>query len=247
MSTDTRREFLEGLRDCTPIMFAVGFFGLLFGATGVNNGLTFWQTFASSASVFAGASQFVFLELFNQKVPVWSILVAVFAVNFRHVLYSASIARVLGQFTVFQKYVGFFFLSDPTFGASEQRAEKQALTPAYYFGFGASIYPLWLASTASGAWMGNLITDPRALGMDMLLSIYFLTLLMGFRGRPNWLTVVLASGAASTIFHYLLGPPWHITMGALVGIVLAAMIGKPSKGEPNTRVETQTTSEVRDV
>lgn len=231
MSSSIRKEFLEGLRDCAPIMLAVGFFGFLFGATAVNNGLTFWQTIGSSASVFAGASQFVFLELFNQKVPVWSILVAVFAVNFRHVLYSASIGRVLGEFNVFQKYFGFFFLSDPAFGAGEQRAEKQKLTPAYYFGFAASIYPLWLASTASGAWLGNLITNPRALGMDMLLSIYFLTLLMGFRNRPNWLTVVLASGVASTIFNQILGPPWHITIGALVGIVLAAVIGKPAQTE----------------
>lgn len=227
MSTDAKQEAWQGLRDCVPIMFAVAFFGLLFGATAVNNGLTVWQTIGSSASVFAGASQFVFLELYNQKVPVWSVLAAVFAVNFRHVLYSASIARYLGKFTTFQKYLGFFFLSDPSFGASEQRAERQGLTPAYYFGFSASIYPLWLASTASGAWMGNLITDPRALGMDMLLSIYFLTLLVGFRGRANWLTVVLASGAASTLFNHLMGPPWHITMGALVGISLAAIIGKP--------------------
>jgi len=91
MTQSHRSEFLEGLRDCLPIMFAVAFFGMLFGATAVNNGLTLWQTVGSSAAVFAGASQFVFLELFNQKVPVWSVLLAVFAVNFRHVLYSASI------------------------------------------------------------------------------------------------------------------------------------------------------------
>lgn len=101
-------EFFEGFRDCLPIMLAVGFFGMLFGATAVNNGLSFWQTIGSSAAVFAGASQFVFLELYNQQVPVWSVLLAVFAVNFRHVLYSASIGRFLGSFTVLQKYVGFF-------------------------------------------------------------------------------------------------------------------------------------------
>ena len=227
MSKSVVAEFLEGLRDCLPIMFAVGFFGMLFGATAVNNGLTFWQTVGSSAAVFAGASQFVFLELFNQKVPVWSVVLAVFAVNFRHVLYSASIGRFMGAFTAPQKYVGFFFLSDPSFGAGEQRAEKQQLRPAYYFGYGASIYPLWLASTASGALMGNLITDPRALGMDMLLSLYFLSLLMGFRSRPNWLTVVLASGLVAALVFKTIGSPWHIISGALVGVVLAALIGKP--------------------
>ena len=87
-------EFWQGLRDGLPVMLAVTFFGALFGATGVSNGLTFWQTVGASASAFAGASQFVFLDLYNQQVPVWSVLLAVFAVNFRHVLYSASGSKI---------------------------------------------------------------------------------------------------------------------------------------------------------
>lgn len=219
------------MKDCAPIMFAVAFFGMLFGATGLNNGLTFWQTVASSASVFAGASQFVFLELYNQQVPVWVVLLTVFAVNFRHFLYSASISRHIRHFSWFQKYIGFFFLSDPAFAAGEQRAEKQGLTPAYYFGYAGSLYPIWLSVTALGAYMGNLITNPNALGMDMLLSIYFLSLLMGFRSRANWLTVVLVSGVVSALVYKWIGAPWHITLGALAGIVLAAVIGKPANQE----------------
>lgn len=228
-------EFFQGVKDCAPIMIAVGFFGMLFGATGVNNGLTFWQTMGSSAAVFAGASQFVFLELFNLKVPVWSILLTVFAVNFRHVLYSASISRHLGLFNWAQKYVGFFFLTDPSFAASEKKAQVTELRPSYYFGVAAPLYPLWLIVTAFGAYMGNLITNPQALGMDMLLSFYFLTLLMGFRERPNWLTVVLVSGITSAFIYEWLGAPWHIMLGAGAGILLAAFIGKP--GSENREVE----------
>ncbi len=231
MSSPLDSQFTEGFKDSLPLMLVVCFFGMLFGATGVNNGLTFWQTILSSASVFAGASQFVFLDLYNQKVPVWSVLVAVFAVNFRHVLYSASISRFLGRFSVPQKYASFFLLSDISFGLGEKRIEKQELTPSYYFGLAIPFYPVWLASTAVGAFSGNLITNPHALGMDMLLSIYFLALLMGFRARPNWLVSVLASGAAAAIVYLTLGSPWHIMIGATFGIVLAAIIGKPVVGE----------------
>ena len=222
-----KSEFLEGTRDSLPIMFAVIFFAMLFGATGVNNGLTFGETVLSSASVFAGASQFVFLDLYGQKAPVWSILLAVFAVNFRHVLYSASLGRYMDKFTPFQKYSGFFLLADPVFGAGELRAQKQPLTPAYYFGFGLLLYPIWVGFTAVGAGFGKLITNPEAFGFDMLLSIYFLSLLMGFRARPNWLSTVLASGVASVLIYKTIGAPWHIMLGALVGITLAALIGKP--------------------
>lgn len=228
MTNSSKSDFFQGMRDCLPIMLAVAFFAMLFGATGVNNGLTFWQTLASSASVFAGASQFVFLELYNQQVPVWVVLLTVFAVNFRHFLYSASISRHIRHFTWLQKYPGFFFLSDPAFAASEQRAEQQGLSPAYYFGYSASLYPVWIGMTALGAYMGNFITNPNALGMDMLLSIYFLSLLMGFRSRANWLVVVLVSGVVSAVVYKWLGAPWHITLGALAGILLAAAIGKPN-------------------
>ena len=163
-------------------------------------------------------------------------LLAVFAVNFRHVLYSASIGRYMRHFSFFQRYFGFFLLSDPTFGACEQRAERRKLTPAYYFGYGFPLYPLWLLSTATGGWVGNLIEDPQALGMDMLLSLYFLSLLIGFRSRPNWLTVVLASGIASVVIFKTIGSPWHITVGALVGIVVAAMIGKPDAAKGRDEV-----------
>ena len=205
------------------------FFAILFGATGVNNGLAFGETVLSSASVFAGASQFVFLDLYGQQAPVWSILLAVFAINFRHVLYSASIGRYMGEFTFFQKYSGFFFLCDPLFGAGEIRAQNQKLTSAYYFGYAVPLYLIWIGFTALGAGFGKLITDPQAFGFDMLLSIYFLSLLMGFRTRANWLASVLASGVASVLVYKMIGAPWHIMLGALVGITLAAMIGKPVK------------------
>ena len=220
-------DFVQGWRECLPILLAVCAFAMLFGATGVNNGLTANETLLSSAVVFAGASQFVFLELYGLKAPVWSVLVAVFAVNFRHVLYSASVGRYMGGFSAISRYVSFFFLADPVFGAAEQRAQKPGLTPSFYFGYAIPLYCCWLVFTLIGILFGALIDDPGALGLDMLLSIYFISLLMGFRSRSNWLPVVIASGIASVLFYQWFGAPWHITLGALVGIGVAVIRGKP--------------------
>lgn len=229
-------QFWTGTKDCLPIMFAVFFFAMLFGATGVNNGLSFGETVLSSASVFAGASQFVFLDLYGQQAPVWSVLLAVLAINFRHVLYSASLGRYMGEFSPFQKYSAFFFLCDPLFGAGEMKAQKQGLSVSYYFGYGLPLYVIWIVFTALGASFGKLITNPQAFGFDMLLSIYFLSLLMGFSSRPNWLASVLASGVASILIYKTIGSPWHIMLGALVGITLAAIIGKPEDGKVKSDV-----------
>lgn len=229
---------MEGIKDSLPIMLVVGIFGMLYGATSVSSGLPLEKAVLSSALILAGASQFVFLDLYGQKVPVWSILIAVFAINFRHILYSASLGRRMELFSGTKKAFAFFFLSDPVFGAGEARADRQKLRPSYYFGYAVPQYCTWVTSTLIGGLFGKLITDPEALGMDMLLSIYFLSLLMGFRSRPNWLTTVLASGIASVLIYQYIGSPWHITLGAAVGILLAAAIGKSdaSRNEGETNV-----------
>ena len=222
-------EIREGIQQAIPIALAVAAFGLLFGATAVNSNFSFSMSVLASALILAGASQFVFLELYNLGSPVWSTLFAVFAVNFRHVLYSASVAQYLDHFKSPVRYVSFFLLSDPVFAASIYRVQFRPLTPAFYFGFAIPPYLTWIVSTAIGAYFGALVTDPYALGMDMLLAIYFVSLLMGFRSQQGWLPIVLTSGIASFLIYKTIGAPWHITLGAFVGIALAVIRAKPEQ------------------
>ena len=77
-------------------------------------------------------------------------------------------------------------------------------------------------NTWLGAVFGSLLPDAHALGLDFLLPIYFLGLVVGFRKRPLWLPIVIAAAVVSVIAHNLVGSPWHISIGALAGIALAA-------------------------
>jgi predicted branched-subunit amino acid permease len=47
---------------------------------------------------------------------------------------------------------------------------------------------------------------------------------MGFRRRANWLPVVVASAAAAAAAVASIGSPWHVTLGALAGVALAAAL-----------------------
>jgi predicted branched-subunit amino acid permease len=105
----TRSEFFQGVRASLPIVAAAAPFGMLFGALAVDNGLTVGQAVLMSATVFAGASQMVGLELFGADIAPWIVVLSVFAVNFRHVLYSAALGRRIGLFKPWQKPVAFFF------------------------------------------------------------------------------------------------------------------------------------------
>ena len=218
-------EFLAGARRGMPIVLASAPFGLLFGALAVQNGFSVADAVLMSATVFAGASQMVGIELFGQTIAPWLIVLSIFAVNFRHVLYSAAIGRRVPHWSGFQQAFGFFFLTDPQYAEAESKGESgRRVSFVWYMGMATPIYVFWVAEAGIGAAFGNLIPNPEALGLDFLLPIYFLGLVMGFRKRPLWLPVVVVSAAVSIAANYWVGSPWHVSIGALAGVLLAAML-----------------------
>ncbi len=215
----------EGLRLCIPVVVASAPFALLFGALAVDNGFSVSEAFLMSATVFGGASQMVGIGLFGQHVAPWLIVLSIFAVNFRHVLYSAAIGRHLAHWPLVQQALGYFILTDPQYAIAERRAESgRRVGFAFYMGAALPVYLSWIVLTAAGAYFGRMIPDTRALGIDFLLPIYFLGLVMDFRKRPLWLPVVAASAVASIVAYRTIGSPWHVTVGALAGVALAVAL-----------------------
>ncbi|APH72248.1 AzlC family ABC transporter permease [Aquibium oceanicum] len=216
-------EFWSGVRLGVPVFVASAPFAVLFGAIAVKNGFTIAETVLMSATIYGGASQMVGIELFGQHTAPWLIVFAIFAVNFRHTLYSAAVGRRIRHWSAAQKILGFFFLVDPQYAETERRAESgREITFVWYMGMVAAIYPFWIVGTWLGAAFGSLIPDTHELGLDFLLPIYFLGLVIGFRKRPFWLPIVITAAVVSVIAHKLVGSPWHISIGALAGVALAA-------------------------
>ncbi|MFD2205697.1 AzlC family ABC transporter permease [Kiloniella antarctica] len=238
------RDIKDGLRDALPIMAAIVPFGAVFGAVAIDSGLSFLEMMVTSLSIYAAASQYVMIDLMGQTLPVWSIVLAVFAVNFRHVLYSASIGRKMTLFSPLQKACAFFLLVDPQFAASETRAATVGLRPAYYFSYAAVIYITWIASNCVGALFGSLIENPATYGLDFILPLYFTGLVAGFHKRPNFILVLLVSGGVALLTYFTLGSPWHITLGGIAGLIVAAAQSRPpQKNNPEKNILENTNEE----
>lgn len=220
-----RSDFKEGLRGGAIIALSSAPFGVLFGAVAVDNGLSFLETLLMSATVYAGASQLVGIELFGQNVEPWLVVLSVFAVNFRHILYSAAIAKYIRHYTPLQKALAFFLLVDPQFADSIRRGESgQGVGFSWYFGFGAVIYVCWSISTMIGAWFGKMIGNPASIGIDILLPVYFLGMVLAFRSRWGFFPVVIASAIGSVAAYHFVGSPWHVSLGAAAGILVATVL-----------------------
>jgi 4-azaleucine resistance transporter AzlC len=220
-------DLLTGARRSIPIMISTAPFGLLYGAIAVDQGLTVLQAWLMSLTIYAGASQLVGIDLFKNHAAPWLVILSIFIVNSRHVLYSAAVGRRIGHFPPWQKYLSFFFLIDPQFAETERHGEKEGhVSFAFYMGLALPVYVMWNIESLLGAVFGKLIANPEALGIDFLLPLYFFGLVMGFRKRALWLPVVAVSALASVIALKTVGTPWHVSIGALAGVSFAAAFTK---------------------
>lgn len=233
-------EFKEGFRLGLPIAISAAPFGALFGAVAIDNGLTIFEAILMSVTLYAGASQLVGIELFGQNVPAWVIILSIFAVNFRHILYSAALTKVIAPWSLKQKALGLFLLVDPQFAVSAQKAQSgQEVTYRWYLGFAFPIFWLWAISTVIGAALGNFISDPRALGFDVLLPIYFMGMVMGFRKSEGFYPIMIASAIGSSLAYHFVGSPWHVSLGAVAGILIAVVIAPIKKDDKKSDIGTK--------
>lgn len=226
-----RPDWADGALAILPIAGAALPFGVLWGAFAAQKGLSPLEALLMSATVLAGASQFVAIDLWAHPIPIATVVVATFLVNTRHILMGTSILPKMMAFPNRWKPVALFFLVDEVWALAEKRAREGPLTPGYYAGMAAVISSAWLAWTTFGAVLGTGVGDPTRYGFDFAFSALFIGLLMGFRAAPGFTLTVAAAAAGATLVHLVSPGPLAIAAGALTGIAAAAIRPQRS-GDP---------------
>ena len=84
--------FVAGAKAIVPVLLALIPFGVAFGATAVDNGLSTIEALGMSVLVFAGAAQLAAIPLLSAGASVAVVVLTVLMVNLRLTLYSASLA-----------------------------------------------------------------------------------------------------------------------------------------------------------
>lgn len=219
-------EFRDGVRDVVPAVIAVVPFALLIGALAVQKGLSAAATITMSATVFAGASQFVALGLWREPAPILLIVAATALVNARHLLMGASLAPRLKAFSPAKRRLCLFFLVDESWALAERRGRETALTPPYYAGLMLPLYSVWVVFTAVGAIAGAAIEEPQRFGLDFAFTAIFIGLIVALARDRASLAAVAASGIAAALTHLAAPGPLPILAGSLAGLAAAALTGK---------------------
>jgi len=90
-SSEARKGFTYGLRQSLTIVIGYAPVAVTFGILATQIGLTYWEAGLMSFFVFAGASQFIAIEMLHQGATIWMIGLTTLIVNIRHVLMSLSV------------------------------------------------------------------------------------------------------------------------------------------------------------
>jgi 4-azaleucine resistance transporter AzlC len=218
------REFRQGALEILPVLVAATPIGLLWGTLAAGKGLSPLEAGLMSGSVFAGAAQFVALEVWRDPVPWMLLTVTALVVNIRHVLMGASLSRHMRGIDRRWHPLMMFLLVDEGWAFSERRVQTKPLTLAYYFGLGLPMWVSWTTASTIGAAVGRSFGDPAAIGLDFAFSALFISIIAGFWKGPRTGAVLAASAITAALVRFAVPGAWYIIAGGLAGVAVAALL-----------------------
>ncbi len=217
-------QFWLGVRTFLPVAVSIAAYGLVWGVLAGQKGMSVAEVALMSALVFAGASQFVALDMWTPgSLPVLSIVIATAIVNLRMLLMSATLRPLVSHLPLPRALAAMFFVSDEQWAVTMAEVNRGRGSVAFLMGCGVLSWFAWMLATLSGRVLGAFIDDPARYGLDFAFTATFLALLLGmWRGRGDivpWLVGALVAIVTSR----LVEGNWYIIAGGLVGSFAGAL------------------------
>ncbi len=220
----------EGLKRTFPLFIGVIPFGLAYGISAKTAGLSLFHTVFMSLFVFAGASQFIAVEMIKEKAWVAAILITTLVVNMRHILMSLSLKPYLNRYGLLQKLAVSFGLVDEMYAVSSiYFTEKKQGFISFMFASAALMYIGWAGSSLLGYILGKQIDDPLKWGLDFAMPATFIGILVPQLKSKTIICAAAASAAGSVAFKVWMNNPMFILFGALAGASVGYILEKRFK------------------
>ena len=214
--------FIEGTVDSIPLVLAAIPFGLIFGAISISSGLSAWATMSMSLFVFAGASQFISIKLLASSSSITVILMTVFLVNLRHMIYAANLMPQVSTLPQKLRILMAFWLTDETFAVVSSRVANNNKNKGihwYYLGSACAMYFMWSTCTLIGIILGKQIPEIADWGLDVAMILGFVGIVV-----PNLKCSIDWTCATTAIFGTLLTHNWPNQTGLLFSSFLAITV-----------------------
>lgn len=198
------REFLQGFRAMLAIVPGVLPFGAIMGSVFSGAGLDFVAAEFMNSFVFAGASQLAAIDLLGQQASLFAILLTMWIINLRFMLYSAALSPIVKNSSLPTKIIFAQCLTDQTYAvlmAFEEsfRGKETAARLRFYFGAATCMLLAWHSSVVFGFFLGK--TAPESLALDFAVPLSFVAMLTPSLKSWSYLYVAIFSGICSLLLY----------------------------------------------
>ena len=163
-------QFKEGAKAALPIVLGYLPVGMAFGVLARKAGLTTIEVGFMSLLVYAGASQFIAIEMISKGISWFPIVIATFFVNLRHLLMSSTLSLYFQKNRVRTFSLLSAQLTDESFAVAMSNTSKITNRPSYLFGLQMTSQFAWIAGSIGGALFGKLI-DHKEYGIPFALKM----------------------------------------------------------------------------
>lgn len=219
---------LVGARRTLPIALGIFTYGTVFGVLAGQAGLSVAESLLMSGVVFAGASQFVALDLWAAPLPVLTIVLTTLVVNMRHLLMGAALSPWFSRLPPATVFTSLFFLNDESWALTMNEYAAGKRNGAFLLGSGLVSFVAWTGSTLIGQLLGSALQgltleELARWGLDFAFPAVLIALLAGlWHGHASLLPWIVA-GVVAVVAAQLIPGRWYILLGGLAGSLVGAL------------------------
>ncbi|RUQ30596.1 branched-chain amino acid ABC transporter permease [Peribacillus cavernae] len=219
-------QFRQGLQSGVSIAIGYAPVALTYGLLAKTTGLTMTETVLMSLIVFAGASQYIALNLLALGTGAFEIILTTFIVNIRHFLMSTALnEKSYEEDGLLKKATYSFGLTDETFSVAATK--PGTVTAGYMFGLILMAYSSWVICSGLGHLFGASL--PKTLQESMSVALYamFIGLLApSMKGAKKVIYLAVVAACFNSVFTVTeaMSSGWSIVLSTLISSFIIEFI-----------------------
>lgn len=219
---EVKYSFRDGVVDGLPIVIGYLPIAMAFGILSKTTGVTMVDSILFSFLVFAGASQFIALNLLFVGAGMGEIILTTLLLNFRHFLMSASLAtRMTTDVKRWSPFIA-FGITDEIFSVASFK--EGTLAKEYMLSLELVAYSAWVGGTALGYLVGGILPGVVKISMGVALYAMFAAILIPEMKKSTKAAILAGfAGIVNTCLKYFFALPqgWSI----VISIILVSFLG----------------------
>lgn len=219
----------RGIVATTPLILSYIPVAITFGVLAQQSGMHLYEILMMSIFVYAGAAQFMAVQMFAVGAHAIEMILAVFVLNFRHFIMSFSFMNFLRHIPLKQKAPLTLGMTDETFALASINKEiaKEKNGMFFYFVMFLSAYSSWVLGTLIGGLLGDVIPEQLSNSMGIALYAMFIGLLVpAIRNQWRLGLIALIAMGINFFASSIMSSGWAIVTGTIFGGLTGVFILK---------------------